>query len=81
MFTSRLWRDAGGKAARVYLLLVTVPLVLLGLPAAYSQPPAAPFSDELWNDARPIYEKILQHPFLLGLSDGTLPGQFGDEKV
>lgn len=41
-------------------------LVLLG------QGPAA-FTAELWDTIRPIYEKTLQHPFLRGLTDGTLP--------
>ncbi len=30
------------------------------------------FSDELWSDIRPLYEKTLKHPFLAGLSDGSL---------
>lgn len=30
------------------------------------------FTDELWSEIRPIYEKTLRHPFLKGLSDGTL---------
>lgn len=31
------------------------------------------FTAELWRRAAPIYEQILAHPFLTGLSDGTLP--------
>ena len=67
MFVSCDWRVAGKNAGRVVLLF------LLSLPAAYAQPAASPFTDELWNDVRPIYKEVLQHPFLLGLSDGTLP--------
>jgi thiaminase/transcriptional activator TenA len=33
----------------------------------------AQFTPRLWASAAPIYEKILQHPFLTGLTDGTLP--------
>ncbi|WP_053057563.1 thiaminase II [Rubrobacter aplysinae] len=32
------------------------------------------FTAELWGRARPVYERILGHPFLAGLSDGTLSG-------
>ena len=31
------------------------------------------FSGELWDAIRPVYAAILEHPFLLGLADGTLP--------
>lgn len=30
------------------------------------------WSQSAWNAARPIYEKILQHPFIQGLIDGSL---------
>jgi thiaminase/transcriptional activator TenA len=33
----------------------------------------ARFTDELWIQIEPIYAKSIQHPFLKGLSDGTLP--------
>ena len=33
----------------------------------------ARFTDELWIQIEPIYSKTLQHPFLAGLTDGTLP--------
>ena len=33
----------------------------------------AGFTADLWRSIEPIYENILQHPFLTGLSDGTLP--------
>ncbi|MEW6636247.1 MAG: thiaminase II [Actinomycetota bacterium] len=31
------------------------------------------FTGELWDAIGPIYAEILAHPFLLGLTDGTLP--------
>jgi thiaminase/transcriptional activator TenA len=31
------------------------------------------FTDTLWQAAEPIYKEILAHPFLRGLTDGTLP--------
>ncbi|MBI4905799.1 MAG: thiaminase II [Acidobacteria bacterium] len=44
----------------------------LSLPAgAFSAPPS--FTDELWKSIESIYAKTLQHPFLRGLGDGTLP--------
>ncbi|MFN0101317.1 MAG: TenA family protein [Bryobacteraceae bacterium] len=49
-------------------------LYLLAVPALIGQP--AP-SDELWKAIAPIYAKTLEHPFLKGLTDGTLPpGRF-----
>jgi thiaminase/transcriptional activator TenA len=33
----------------------------------------ATFTDQLWRDVIPIYEKTLAHPYLKGLADGTLP--------
>ena len=41
-------------------------LVLLGQAAP-------PFTSELWRAIAPIYETTLKHPFLAGLTDGTLP--------
>ena len=35
--------------------------------------PAGSFTGELWADIRPIYARTLAHPFLKGLTDGTLP--------
>lgn len=32
-----------------------------------------PFSERAWERALPVYEAILEHPFLTGLTDGTLP--------
>jgi len=34
---------------------------------------SAAFTDELWERGKPWYEKSLDHPFLKGLSDGSLP--------
>jgi thiaminase/transcriptional activator TenA len=31
------------------------------------------FTDELWSGIRPLYARTLQHPFLKGLADGSLP--------
>src|SRR5256885_12772940 len=31
------------------------------------------FTDELWRGIEPIYAAILHHPFLRGLTDGSLP--------
>lgn len=35
--------------------------------------PSLSFTDELWEHIRPIYQRTLEHPFLRGLTDGTLP--------
>ena len=37
--------------------------------------PASPtaFTDELWASIEPIYAEILLHPFIAGLTDGSLP--------
>ncbi|WP_405012259.1 thiaminase II [Kitasatospora sp. NBC_01539] len=32
-------------------------------------------TDELWSAIEPVYDEILAHPFLTGLTDGTLPRQ------
>src|SRR5262250_3321442 len=31
------------------------------------------FTTELWHGITPIYQAILRHPFLRGLTDGSLP--------
>src|SRR5262245_65168236 len=31
------------------------------------------FTDELWKSIEPIYAALLRHPFLRGLTDGSLP--------
>jgi thiaminase/transcriptional activator TenA len=41
--------------------------------APRSTAPAPTFTAELWAAAEPIFEQILAHPFLRGLTDGTLP--------
>jgi thiaminase/transcriptional activator TenA len=33
------------------------------------------FTAELWTSVEPIYAAILRHPFLTGLTDGTLPAE------
>ena len=48
----------------------TLVLALLALPALAAD---ARFTDTLWTSIRPIYAKTLEHPFLKGLADGTLP--------
>jgi thiaminase (transcriptional activator TenA) len=35
--------------------------------------PARSFTADLWTAAEPIYDAILAHPFLRGLTDGSLP--------
>jgi len=34
---------------------------------------AGTFTERLWQRAQPIYQEILEHPFLKGLVDGSLP--------
>jgi thiaminase/transcriptional activator TenA len=33
------------------------------------------FTDALWRSIAPVYASILRHPFLAGLTDGSLPGE------
>src|ERR671936_757445 len=40
---------------------------------AMSDRSAGSFTAELWTGMTPIYEAILRHPFLAGLTDGSLP--------
>ena len=35
--------------------------------------PQSSFTDELWVSIEPIYAAILRHPFIAGLTDGSLP--------
>jgi thiaminase (transcriptional activator TenA) len=49
------------KRAAILVLLSILPLT------------AQEFTQQLWNPIRPIYSRTLQHPFLTGLTDGTLP--------
>jgi hypothetical protein len=48
-------------------------LLVLALVAFCSEAADPRFSDELWNDIRPIYAQTLKQPFLTGIADGTLP--------
>ena len=38
-----------------------------------STAPSTAFTDELWHSIEPIYAAILRHPFIAGLTDGSLP--------
>src|SRR5262245_62837804 len=40
---------------------------------AYSILRSMTFTGELWSAMTPIYQTILRHPFVTGLTDGTLP--------
>jgi len=57
-------RKAFGHAIRVLVCL-------LAFSCCNGQ--AASFTDELWREVRPLYTKTLEHPFLRGLADGSLP--------
>lgn len=35
--------------------------------------PETPFTDDLWRSIDSVYDEILDHPFLSGLTDGSLP--------
>ena len=41
--------------------------------ASLSTAPAPGFTAELWDAAAPIFARVLEHPFLRGLTDGSLP--------
>jgi thiaminase (transcriptional activator TenA) len=46
---------------------------------AYMTAATKPWSTRLWTDIEPIFAAILDHPFLTGLTDGTLDsGVFGE---
>ena len=52
--------------------------LLLAAPASIfaqspAQSPATQFTDELWSEIQTVYDKTLEHPFLTGMADGTLP--------
>ena len=32
-----------------------------------------PYSEVLWRSVQPVYRAVLEHPFVVGLGDGTLP--------
>jgi len=42
------------------------------VPAGSTGPPAQPWSARLWQEIEGTYAAILEHPFLTGLTDGTL---------
>jgi thiaminase/transcriptional activator TenA len=62
-----IMKSTGKPALLVRLVL---PLLVLWLGQALS---AQDFTDRLWQAAEPVYAKTLQHPFLTGLTDGSLP--------
>src|SRR5215468_1157823 len=47
--------------------------ILRGEMGAYSILRPMSFTGELWSAMTPIYQTILRHPFVTGLTDGTLP--------
>jgi thiaminase/transcriptional activator TenA len=59
---------SSGKQAMPARFLLPLILLLLCRPLA-----AQEFTQTLWNAAEPVYAKTLEHPFLTGLQDGTLP--------
>ena len=50
-----------------------VRLIPLLLAAAALQAQPAAFTSSLWKQAEPIFRKTLEHPFLKGVEDGSLP--------
>lgn len=50
---------------RILAVFVAIPL------AAWCEQTV--FTRQLWNEAKPVYEATLRHPYLTGLQDGTLP--------
>ena len=49
------------------------PVLLVFSACAFPIMTAEPqFTDELWNEIKPVYGQTLDHPFLKGLADGTL---------
>lgn len=44
-----------------------------GPTAAGGQPSTVTFSEQLWASAEDVYAAVLDHPFLRGLTDGSLP--------
>jgi thiaminase/transcriptional activator TenA len=53
--------------------LTAVSKAVLAAVAGLASAPAAEFTEELWRGIEPIYRTTLDHPFLKGLTDGTLP--------
>src|SRR5580765_8975052 len=54
------------------LLGLIIPERPVPLPPSHSILASMSFTSELWNAVSPIYAAILRHPFLTGLSDGSL---------
>jgi thiaminase (transcriptional activator TenA) len=53
--------------------VVLCPFMTNQLPITnYQLPKLMKFTDSLWDAIAPIYSQILHHPFVLGLTDGTL---------
>ncbi len=53
------------------MLRVSICLLAALLPAMPAA--AAEFTAQLWAEIAPVYRETLRHPFLTGLTDGTLP--------
>jgi thiaminase/transcriptional activator TenA len=51
------------------MLRGTIPVLLFASFAANAQT----FTSQLWRDITPVYSRTIQHPFLTGLADGSLP--------
>lgn len=51
----------------------TTAVLFLAVTVSATHVSAQDFTDELWEANRDIYDAILEHPFLTGLQDGTLP--------
>jgi thiaminase/transcriptional activator TenA len=58
------------SGSMVRALACTVTALTLGLAAPVA---GQTFADELWEANRDVYEAILEHPFLRGMQDGSLP--------
>lgn len=54
---------------------IGIGLALLGVAATPAPPPSdgARFSETVWKANEDVYQAILEHPFLAGLQDGSLP--------
>jgi thiaminase/transcriptional activator TenA len=66
MFGTHHPRVAGKRSPGLFVLAVWL---------AFScwQAQGAAFTDELWSEIRPLYANTLEHRFLKGLADGSLP--------
>ncbi len=59
------------RTSPIHKLAGAILFLALGTPLVS----ATPFTDELWAANRDVYEQILRHPFLRGMTDGTLDRQ------